>query len=65
MGAKYDEAGYQKAKALIDLQLKALIARDIWGMSEYYQVVNHSEPTVQKALELMAAPDFNALLRKK
>lgn len=34
-------------------------------MSEYYQVVNHSEPTVQKALELMAAPDFNALLRKK
>ena len=65
VGAKYDEAGYQKAKALIDLQLKALIARDIWGMSEYYQVVNHSEPTVQKALELMAAPDFNALLRKK
>ena len=65
VGAKYDEAGYQKAKALIDLQLKALIARDIWGMSEYYQVVTHSEPTVQKALELMAAPDFNALLRKK
>lgn len=64
-GAKYNEEEYGKSKPLIDLQLKALIARDLWGMSEYYQVINQSDPVVQKALELLAAPDFESLLRKK
>lgn len=64
-GATYNETEYQKSKPLIDLQLKALIARDLWGMNEYYQVINQSDPVVLKALELLAAPDFESLLRKK
>ena len=64
-GATYNETEYQKSKPLIDLQLKALIARDLWGMNEYYQVINQSDPVVLKALELLAAPNFESLLRKK
>ncbi len=33
-------------------QLKALIARDLWDMSEYYSIFNEESDIVQKALEL-------------
>lgn len=64
-GAKYDEEEYRKSQPLIDLQLKALIARDIWDMNEYYYVINQDDPVVKKALELLGEPDFESLLRKQ
>ena len=36
----YDEEQYLASLPLIRLQLKALIARDLWTMSEYYQIIN-------------------------
>ena len=60
-----DEAEYQKSVPLMKLQLKALIARDLWDMSEYYQVINESNESVQKALELLKEKDFEKLLLKK
>ena len=36
------------------LQLKALIARDLWTMSEYYAVMNSRNPIVARAVELAA-----------
>lgn len=41
---------------LIVTQLKALIARDIFGTSGYYEVVNRSDKTVQEALRRAAQP---------
>lgn len=35
------------------LQLKALIARDLWDMDEYYTIINEGSPMVRKALELL------------
>ena len=52
-GVKYNEAEYAKSKPVIDLQLKALIARDLWDMSAYYRIINEGDPVVQKALELL------------
>lgn len=43
----------EKSKAMLKLQMKALIARDLWDMNEYYQVMNTVNNSVQKALELM------------
>lgn len=37
----------------LKLQLKALIARDIWDMVNYFQIMNESNKTVQKALEIL------------
>ena len=42
-------------KQNIKPQLKGLIARDLWDMSEYYAVINEQSETVQKALELLSA----------
>ena len=35
------------------LQLKALIARDLWDMSEYFRVWNEQSNVVKKALEVI------------
>lgn len=37
-------------------QLKALIARDIWDMSQYYEVMNRYNDIVVKALEVIKKP---------
>jgi carboxyl-terminal processing protease len=34
-------------------QLKALVARDLWDMSEYYSIINETNDIVQKALETL------------
>ena len=52
-GVKFDEEQYKKSESLIKLQLKALIARDLWGMNEYYYTINVVNEGVNKALELL------------
>lgn len=37
----------------LKIQLKALIARDLWDMNEYFNVFNRSNDIVAKALELL------------
>lgn len=43
----------QKTLPKLRLTLKALTARDLWDMSEYFSIVNEESPTVLKALELL------------
>ena len=45
-----------KAKAIenIRLILKALIARDMWDMSEYFSIIYEDDDVVNKAVELLS-----------
>lgn len=52
-GIEYDEEQYQKSEWLIKLQLKALIARDLWDMNEYYHTINVANESVKKAVDLL------------
>ncbi len=65
MGVEYNEEEYQKALPLLKLQMKALIARDLWDMNEYYHVINEANESIRKALELLEQPNFEGLLKKK
>ena len=56
-GVKFDEEQYKKSESLIKLQLKALIARDLWDMNEYYHTINVVNESVNKALELLEGDD--------
>jgi carboxyl-terminal processing protease len=49
-----DEAELQKTLPYLSLQMKALIARDLWDMSEYFSVFNESSEMVKKALEVIS-----------
>ena len=57
-GVKYDEALYQASLPLIRVQLKALIARDLWDMSQFYEIYNLTDETVMKGLEIIQSKDF-------
>lgn len=39
-----DDEGYESAKELMHLRLKALMARDLWNTTAYYQVINPANP---------------------
>lgn len=54
---EFNEKEYEQAKPLIALQIKALIARDLFEMSEYFQVINDVNNSFQKALELINDPE--------
>jgi carboxyl-terminal processing protease len=48
-----DDDELQRTLPMLRLQLKALIARDIWDMSEYFAVMNEESDVVLKALEVL------------
>ena len=48
-----DEEERNKTLPQLKLQLKALLARDLWDMSEYFEVMNQENEAVQKAVELL------------
>ena len=50
---EFHEAQYTRSLPLIKTQLKALIARDLWDMNEYFQVMNTTEETVRQALKVL------------
>ena len=57
-GVKYDEALYKASLPLLKVQLKALIARDLWDMTQFFEVYNHTDETVMKGLEIIQSKNF-------
>ena len=58
LGIPYNEEQYQIALPLIKAQMKALIARDLWEMSEYFQVINNLSDSMKKAVHLLESPEW-------
>lgn len=48
-----DDAERERTLPQLRLQLKALVARDLWDMSQYFAIINESNHVVQKAITLM------------
>lgn len=50
-----DPKGLEKAREILHIQLKALMARSLWGSSEYFQVFNPVNPTYRQAIEVISS----------
>ena len=48
-----DDEELGKAMPRLKLQLKALVARDLWDMSEYFAIINEESEIVNKGLSLI------------
>ena len=48
---EYTDSMLQASLPLIKVQLKALLARDLWDLSEYYQIMNPTTEIYRKGLE--------------
>ena len=60
MKIPFNEEQYKTALPLIKTQVKALLARDIWDMSEYFQVINTLSDSMRKAVELLSEPGMDS-----
>lgn len=57
-----DKAELTATMPYIKVQLKALVARDLWDMNEYYRVWNEQSDIVNKAIKLCTAPNTDRSL---
>ena len=46
-----DKEELEKTLPRLSLQLKALVARDLWEMSEYFAIMNEDSEIVRKGVE--------------
>jgi len=51
-----DDDELERTLPFLRLQLKALVARDLWDMSEYYSIYNEQNDMVLRALEVLQNP---------
>ena len=51
------------SEPLLKTQLKALIARDLWDMNEYFHVMNSANESVKKAVEILQSGDYDKKLK--
>lgn len=52
-GVKKEEKSMEFARPLIKRQMKGLIARDLFSMSHYFQIMNSDDETIKKAFEVI------------
>jgi carboxyl-terminal processing protease len=63
---KYNEDQYNISKDAILKSLKALVASDIWSLTEYFKIVNEGDVVLQKALKVLAdGKEYNRILGYK
>ena len=53
---------YLRSEKYIKLQLKAMIARNLWNTEQYYQVVMSEDSAIQKAVSILNDKRYNNLL---
>lgn len=66
-GVEYKADEYETSKELMSLQMKALIARDLYEQSSYYKVINTgANEALKRALDIIANDEeYNSLLGNK
>ncbi len=50
---EYNEDQFTKAEEAITVRLKALIAQNIWGFSEFYEIFNELNPVYKEGIEVL------------
>jgi len=56
-GVPFDEKGWETSGELIKLQLKALIARTIWDISAFYEVMSGLDEEFGRAVNMLEDPE--------
>lgn len=62
---EFKEDQYKTSEKLIKLRLKAILAQDIWGYNEFYQVYNDSDEMLQRAVQAIQLGEYEKANLKK
>ncbi|MCF8339254.1 MAG: peptidase S41, partial [Bacteroidales bacterium] len=52
-GVEFEEEGFRQSEKQIKYMLKALIARNLYDISAYYEVISMIDQTIQKSVEIL------------
>ena len=64
MQVNWNAAAFEKSKTGIEEYLKAFMARQLYGASGFYFILNQTDPAVLRALKAMASEnDFSNISR--
>lgn len=55
---EYTDSMYQVTLPQLKLQMKALVARDLWDMSEYYEIINPISEIYNQGLKAIKQEDL-------
>ena len=61
---EYNDSILEKTLPMLKLQLKALIARDLWEMNEYYQIMNEINNIYVRGLAALKDEHYDDRLSK-
>lgn len=56
---KFNEADYKISENSIKMRLKAILAQDLWGISEYYQIANAENEILQEAIKVIEGKKYD------
>ena len=56
-----DSTGLEISGNLIKRRIKALIARNMWKLEAYYEVINMHDPMIGKAIEVIEDDTFERM----
>lgn len=63
---EWNDEQYARSEKFLLLQIKALIARNVWDTGMYYQVMADTDPGIQKALEVLGnEKQYKSILKGK
>lgn len=62
---EWDDEQFQRSEPWVMMQIKALIARNVWDIDKYYQVVLKEDKVIEKAIQVLEnKKEYDRLLGK-
>jgi carboxyl-terminal processing protease len=58
---EFNEAHYKTSEKLLKLRLKSLLAQDLWGYNEFYEIYNDSNEALQKAVSVLQKNEYDKM----
>lgn len=62
-GVEYEEEDFMKSRELMETTIKAFIARQVWGDTEFYKIFNDTNEILQESLNLFDEAEKLALAK--
>ena len=54
----FDEEGYKESEQQLKLRLKSIMAQNIWGYAEFYEIYNDSNEILQRAIQIIESKEY-------
>ena len=62
-GMAFDQVQYELSKTYIETLIKAIIARDLWNSSAYFQIINEQDLVLQRTIEILQNNEAEKFLK--